>query len=106
MKKVLTFLIAAFITVFAFGGVVFAAEEKVVQISGDISAVYVNLTKFSIKSQSEPGETTYKVTGSTKITSGGVSKALSDVKVGDKAAIEYVEKYQGRTRICKSLDIK
>lgn len=117
MKKIFTMMMA-FMLVIAFGGLVLAAEEKkaappakeakpapekVMQATGDITAVDAKANTFTLKS-AKKGEITCAVTADTKITMGKAAKTLADVKVGDKATCKYVEK-EGK-HVCKAMDIK
>lgn len=117
MKKIFA-MMTAFMLVVAFGGLVLAAEEKkaappakeakpahekVMQATGEITAVDTTANTFTLKSKKK-GEMTCSVTTDTKITMGKEAKTLADVKVGDKVTCKYVE-MDGK-HVCKAMDIK
>lgn len=122
MKKILVILLALMVSA-AFAGATFAAEEKkaaetknpcaakeekketekVMQSTGEITAVDAKANKFTLKS-SRKGEVTCEVTADTKIMMGKESKTLADVKVGNKVTCKYAMK-DGK-HVCKSMDIK
>lgn len=79
------------------------ASEKVMQATGEVTAVDAKANTIAVKSKKK-GDVACDVVAGTKVSVGKEARTLADVKVGDKVTIKYVEKERKNT--CKSIEIK
>lgn len=118
MKKAITIIVAV-LFVFALTSISFAAEEKkaegaampvekpkVKQVTGDVKAVDATAKTVTVtkKMRDKAMDTVVTVDDKTKIMMGKETKALADVKAGDKVRVKYTE--IGGKNVAKSIAIQ
>lgn len=79
------------------------ASEKVMQATGEVTAVDTKANTIAVKSKKK-GDVACDVVAGTKVSASKEARTLADVKVGDKVTIKYVKKERNNT--CNSIEIK